>query len=679
MKIKVGVIGGGVAGLSAIFYALERGFEITLFEENQFGGKAFNGGDLYLNIFFDTIKSKTNLDTNDLQKLIEYSETNKQVFLSKYYPFLNSDNLTIVPHKASFLSENQLIANDIVYEFDYIIVAAGIKPTIPPIKGIQEAINNGYILKPNEINKIKATTKKIAIIGAGKISLELAMILTEFNIEVHIFGRKQILTNLDAETKERYLSLIKTDRLHINLNTEFQEIDNNTLYFNDTKDTFDQIILAAGFTFDPSTFSKIGHSYPEGACTDNGIIVDKYMRTKIPNIYAIGDSNILPKYSKNAIQEAFIAVRHIAGVFINNHDPFFYHMLGKYEYAYKGLSEEQIIQENIKYTKVIIEEKDIVNNHDQIKFVKLLLKENTREVLGIFLIAKDALSVMNAVLLALEEAVIHKIDNRLTLFTSSHYLTTVLRKRLELIDLNVINNIFESFYQVKVDQNKKIVGAESLARFKHNDNYLFPLPFIENFESNGLILMLDIKALENACILIKELKSENLIDEDFHISVNISSLTIEMLNYRIVKLIFDRHNIDYRYITFEVTERSTVESVDYERKLKKFKSYGFTLSMDDFSVGNSSVGLFHNVDFDEIKIDMGLLPKNEDDIIKKEAYKLLVKMIQQKNVLINAEGIEDEFQYNFVKNLGIDSFQGYYFSKPISKTNFIDLLKKNKQ
>ena len=137
--------------------------------------------------------------------------------------------------------------------------------------------------------------------------------------------------------------------------------------------------------------------------------------------------------------------------------------------------------------------------------------------------------------------------------------------------------------------------SESLARFKQNEKFLFPLPFIKNFEKNGLIVDFDLKTIMYAAKFIKELNELKLIDDDFKLSVNLSSFTIDTLNYGEITKILNKYKINYEQILFEITERTTTEDKTFKEKLAKFNSFGLNLSMDDFSVGNSSLHLFYDI------------------------------------------------------------------------------------
>jgi len=667
----IGIIGGGIAALVAASSALEAGYKTILFEGNVLGGKAFNGGDLYLNQFVQATKSNIKNKIEKLHELFKQTEGMKEQYLKQLFPFLRyHENFTLINNIATIEDANTIKANGTCYNCRFIIIATGNKPNKVEIEGLSESIEKNLTLHATDFKNISKEAKKVAILGGGRIAFELAMLLVDFGVEAHILCRRDCLNHLDKEVKEVFLNTIQNDLLQIDSNISIKKIDGGTIYYNDKIETFDNIIMALGYHFDDNLVQRLGLDVD-----GNGIIVNNFMQTSIKNIYAIGDVNMHSKFSNVAVKEAMIAINHIRGIRSLYKNQFIYRILGKYEYAYIGFNEEELNERNIKYQKFTINEDIIIENYNQIKFIKLLISDVTREVLGLFVVGSDASTIINSVLLLLEENIDDKINARLSLFTNVYYVTRLIKRYFKEHDQKSIDKSYQPFYQVKVDKERNIIGAESLARFKQGDKYISPETFIKNFETNGLIVDLDLKAIEEGFKLINELEKKDLIDSKFKLSINISSLTIEMLEYEKILQLMKKYKIKNKKIIFEITERKTFEEEkSYVKKLSKFKSLGLSLSMDDFSVGNSSLSLYQDVNFNEVKLDMALLPKDENDNVRQVIYKELTSILRKKDNIIVSEGVENEFQFNFVKGLGIDCFQGYYFSKPLSKIDFINFI-----
>ena len=97
--------------------------------------------------------------------------------------------------------------------------------------------------------------------------------------------------------------------------------------------------------------------------------------------------------------------------------------------------------------------------------------------------------------------------------------------------------------------------------------------------------------------------------------------------------------------------------------------------MDDFSVGHSSLELLNKINFSEVKLDISLLPKGREEKDEIAIFDNLAKIVATKNKKAVAEGVETKIQADFLDERNLDAYQGYYFSKPLSKIDFILYLK----
>ncbi len=233
------------------------------------------------------------------------------------------------------------------------------------------------------------------------------------------------------------------------------------------------------------------------------------------------------------------------------------------------------------------------------------------------------------------------------------------------------NKKFFMYLQPKYDIfNKNIVGAEALVRWKRNNNdFLLPDKFLPLFEKNGFIIKLDEYIWEEACRIIRK-----WIDFGYKpvpISVNVSRRQI--FNPKFMDMILwltEKYNISHNLIGLELPESVFINNSDeiYE-VLKKAKEYGFTLEMDDFGEGYSSLKMLKNVNVDVIKIDKDFL----DETVNKKGrivVKHTITMAKELNLKVIAEGVESGEQIDFLKDAGCEFAQGFYFSQPLSIDEF---------
>lgn len=242
----------------------------------------------------------------------------------------------------------------------------------------------------------------------------------------------------------------------------------------------------------------------------------------------------------------------------------------------------------------------------------------------------------------------------------------------------LLNNEFEVIYQPKIlTKNEKIIGAEALVRWHKNGEVIPPSKFIPLFEKNKFIMKLDLYIFEKVCKDIASWKEK--YDFTQAISINVSKAHFENENFinEYVK-ITDKYQIDRNQIDLEITESATVdEDINILKILNKIKEKGFIISLDDFGTGYSSLSMLQNMPIDIIKIDKVFIDKanlsSDRNIIN--SIETLAKRIGVETIV---EGVETKEQVNFVKRIGCDIIQGYYYSKPIAREKFESYFNKNR-
>lgn len=239
----------------------------------------------------------------------------------------------------------------------------------------------------------------------------------------------------------------------------------------------------------------------------------------------------------------------------------------------------------------------------------------------------------------------------------------------------VLKREFEVWYQPKYGAvNEEIVGAEALVRWRRNGKLIPPGKFIPLFEQNGMISILDEYVFETVCEHQKKWQDEGI--GILPVSVNISRASLYFLNivkkYRNIQ---KKYGLDTKYIQFEITESATVDNDEIAGLIEEFHNAGFKLLLDDFGAGYSSISTLNKLPFDVMKVDKSLI----DFIGDENGEKLLhytIRLGQSLGLSITAEGVENEKQVLFLKDLECDDIQGYYFSKPLEAQHYKLLLEK---
>ena len=201
-----------------------------------------------------------------------------------------------------------------------------------------------------------------------------------------------------------------------------------------------------------------------------------------------------------------------------------------------------------------------------------------------------------------------------------------------------------------------------------------PGKFIPVFEKNGFIIKLDYYVWEKVCQFIQEeLKAGR---EPQPISVNVSR--VNLYNPKFLESLIDlveKYRIPPRYLYLELTESvfSDVETVIL-RTVEALHKVGFTILMDDFGSGYSSLNVLKDVQLDVLKIDMKFMSKSGEDKRGSKIIEAVIKMAESLKMPVIAEGVEEKQQVEMLKTLGCDYIQGYYFSKPIPMEEYRKLI-----
>ncbi|MGN0636839.1 MAG: putative bifunctional diguanylate cyclase/phosphodiesterase [Huintestinicola sp.] len=228
----------------------------------------------------------------------------------------------------------------------------------------------------------------------------------------------------------------------------------------------------------------------------------------------------------------------------------------------------------------------------------------------------------------------------------------------------VANDEFAMYLQPKYCiSTGRIIGAEALARWIHPQKGLIsPAEFVPVFEKNGFIVKLDRIIWEKACRKIRDWIDKGV--EPVPISVNISR---EYLNgdesIKVLKELVAKYDIPIELLELEITE--SVDSDGVESIVKQFKDNGFTMLMDDFGSGYSSLNMLKTTQFDVLKIDRGFLSEFMESDRGRKIISHTISMSRDIGLDIIAEGVETGDQAKFLYECGCNAAQGFYYSKPV--------------
>ena len=241
----------------------------------------------------------------------------------------------------------------------------------------------------------------------------------------------------------------------------------------------------------------------------------------------------------------------------------------------------------------------------------------------------------------------------------------------------ILNDEFELFFQPQFDVSLEIIGAEALLRWNPPDlGPISPSVFIPIAEQTALIRDLGNWVLLKAAYYLKMWAE---IKEMAHLVMSVNVSTSQFSSQDFLSSVFnpiDKYGTNPEKLNLELTESIMVSDFDdLEKKLKVLKSFGIKIALDDFGTGFSTLNYLKRLSLDELKIDQSFvqdLPTNKHDTA---IARTIISLGQSLGLQVTAEGVETEGQFNLLRSLDCNQFQGYLFSKPQPALEFIEYAK----
>lgn len=235
---------------------------------------------------------------------------------------------------------------------------------------------------------------------------------------------------------------------------------------------------------------------------------------------------------------------------------------------------------------------------------------------------------------------------------------------------------FRLHYQPIVDlSTNRIVGCEALVRWKHPSGELVgPDSFIPLAENTGQIVDLGYWIAEQACEFQSRLCHD--FKQDIMVAINLSprQFVDEFLVAILIETL-DRAKVKRDRIKFEVTESLLMDNPELAtRALQQIKDAGIKLAIDDFGTGYSSFSYLHRFPFDTLKIDRVFISAMTRSEKSNQIVRSLVNLSHDLGMDVVAEGIETARDAKIMRDYQTGFGQGYYYSKPVTETEFVKLL-----
>jgi len=235
-----------------------------------------------------------------------------------------------------------------------------------------------------------------------------------------------------------------------------------------------------------------------------------------------------------------------------------------------------------------------------------------------------------------------------------------LRRALEREELHV-------YFQPKIGKDRRPLGFEALIRWNSAEHgWVPPDKFIGIAEETGLIEPITEFVLNTACLQAVTWSRAGY--GDLNMAVNLSARSLQQTDVTaLVAKVLSQTGLDPQRLEIEITESMIIGNVDRSlATLHKLKALGVRLAVDDFGTGYSSLSYLQRFPVDILKIDRSFV--RDLDVVACDSHiaKLVVLLGHSLGLIVVAEGVETESQYEYLEALGCDEYQGFLFARPLA-------------
>lgn len=218
-------------------------------------------------------------------------------------------------------------------------------------------------------------------------------------------------------------------------------------------------------------------------------------------------------------------------------------------------------------------------------------------------------------------------------------------------------------------------GGEALVRWIHPERGMIsPGVFIPVFEKNGFVSQLDYYMWDKVCALLRKWMDEG--KSPYPVSVNVSRVNI--YNSHLVEIlcgITKKYNVPNKLLQLELTESAYTDNIELiSNTIDHLRQSGFAILMDDFGSGYSSLNVLKDVVVDILKIDMRFFSDTSEKGRGESIIASVVRMAKWLNIPVVAEGVEKKEQVEFLRSIGCEYIQGFYFARPMPAAEYDQLV-----
>lgn len=318
MNYFLAIIGGGPAGYTAAEKAAQAGKDVVLFEQNALGGTCLNVGCIPTKTLLYSAKQYYNAQnaakygvkaenvTFDYTKIAQRKTKVVRKLVAGIKQRLNNEHCTVVNGAASVVSRTDekvvIVCGEETYEAENLLICTGSNNFVPPIPGLKD---NPVVWDSTDALAATVLPQSMVIVGGGVIGMEFATLYHELGVQVTVIeAMPTILPNLDQEVVAILLEKYKKSGIQILTDTKVLELQGNRVLTTNGEYEAEHVLVSVGRRANLQGLEALN----DLEMHRGGIVVDDFMKTNLPNVYAAGDVTGKIMLAHVASRQAEVAV-----------------------------------------------------------------------------------------------------------------------------------------------------------------------------------------------------------------------------------------------------------------------------------------------------------------------------------------------------------------------------------
>ncbi len=432
------IVGGGPGGYVAAIKAGQLGYKVAVIERENVGGVCLNWGCIPTKTLLKSAKVfeqfkhakdygidvKPDAFSANFPDMIKRKDSVVRRLTGGVAALLKKNGATLIKGFGEVVDATHVKVGDEVLDTKFIILATGASVIMPPIPGLQEGFDAGFILTSKEILDLKTLPTSLVIVGGGVIGLEFATIFSSLGTKVTVIEKQPtILSSVDEEIRGLFFKKITKDGVQIITNASVTSFGQGTVSYdldgNKTEIKVDKVLMAVGMKPNTKSFASLNLTMEKA-----GVQVNEHMQTSTQNVYAIGDVTGKFMLAHVASHAGLVAIDHIHG----GHATMDYRSIpsGIYtfpEIAMVGLTEQDAKAQGIDYkvsTFPVMANGKAMGENEKDGLVKIIVSKPYNEIIGVHIMASAATEMITEATLAINleataEELVHTIHPHPTL------------------------------------------------------------------------------------------------------------------------------------------------------------------------------------------------------------------------------------------------------------------------